>query len=145
MPANSEILPKYKSYVGRTFLLRKHAEIPASDDKKAKNRRTYQRSEIFGDACLVVDESNTRVQITTLAAGLLWISKFYLHKELLGQKFQEHDHVVDLTDKLLKLKDVFDDLHNNNSEAREAFSDAAQILRQYADGLRQASDKDTDT
>jgi len=136
MPANSEILPKYKSYVGRTFLLRKHADIPASDNKKAKNRRTYERSKVFGDACLVVDETNTRVQITTLSAGLLWISKFYLHKELVGQKFRDVDHVVDLSDKLLSLKDVFDDLHNNNEEVRGLFEEAAQILRQYADGLK---------
>ena len=143
MPANSEILPKYKSYVGRTFLLRKHAEIPASTDKKANTRKNYNRVETFGDACLVLDETNTRVQVTALDTTFLWISKFYLHKELVGQKFREHDYIVDLSDKLLGLKDVFDDLHNHNAEAQDAFVEAAQILRQYADNLKSDDDSDT--
>ena len=137
MPANNEILPQYKSYVGRTFLLRKHAEIPASSDKKAQGRHMCDRFETFGDACLVLDETNTRVQVTTSEGGrFLWISKFYLHKELIGKKFYDHDYVLDLSDKLLKLKDVFEDLYKNNADGVEAFHEAAQILRQYADDLK---------
>lgn len=140
MPANRNILPKYKSYVGRTFLLRKHAEIPASKDKHAKNRANYSRTEVFGDACLVLDETNTRVKVTAIEAPFLWISKFYLHKELVGKNFHDHDYVVDLTDKLLTLKDVFDDLYRTNSDAGDAFIEAAQILRQYADALKEKDD-----
>jgi len=137
MPANREILPKYKSYVGRTFLLRKHRDIPGSDDKQAKQRKNYDRIQTFGDACLVVDEINTRVKITTLNGSCLWVSKFYLHKELVGQQFKDHDYVVDLSAKLLNLRDVFNDLYDtNNDDAREAFDEAAQILRQYADDLK---------
>lgn len=136
MPANREILPKYKSYVGRTFILRKHAQVPASDDKLAKNRKLFDRYETFGDACLVLDESNTRVKIPTLDNRFLWISKFYLHKELIGQRFKDHDYVVDLTDKLLSLSDFFKDLYDNNQDAQDAFLEAVQVLRQYADDLK---------
>lgn len=136
MSAKTEILSKYKSYVGRTFLLRLHKEIPASDDKKAKGRQNYDRYDTFGDACLVLDETNTRVKIPTLDERFLWISKFYLHKELVGKKFRDHDFVVDLSEKLLNLSNYFDDLYDTNEEAQGAFRDAAQILRQYADGLK---------
>lgn len=136
MPANTDILPKYKSYVGRTFVLRKHELMPVADDEKAKNRRLCKRKKVFGDACLILDETNTRVKVTTLNSSHLWISKFYLHKELSGKQFKEHDYVLDLSDKLLNLKDVFNDLYENNIEAEETFMNAVQILRQYADNLK---------
>jgi hypothetical protein len=136
MPANSEILPKYKSYVGRAFVLRKHKDIPASEDQKAQKRKNFNREETFGDACLVIDEINARVKVTTLNGGYLWISKFYLHKELVGQQFLEHDYVVDLASELLNLRDVFQDIYESNEEARDSFDEAIQVLRQYADKLK---------
>jgi len=140
MPAKTNILPRYKSYVGRTFILRKHKNIPASTDQQAKNRKSYDREEIFGEACMVVDETNSRVRITTLSHGFLWISKFYLHKELVGQYFKDHDYVVDLSERLIRLKDVFDDIYSGDADQRDKKIDdileAARGLRQYADTLR---------
>lgn len=146
MPAKYDLLPKYKSYIGRAFTLRKNWELPASTDKKAQTRRFYKRDEILAEACLVVDETNTRVKVTGKDSRFYWISKFYLHKELVGSAFEDHDYVVDLTDKLLNLTDVFEDLYENNDgsdgkkkiqkQTKDLLTDAAQALRQYADTLK---------
>lgn len=133
MPANSEIAAKYKSYIGRVFLLRKHKLIPASLERKAGRRREYfDRMETFGDACLVFDETNARVKVTRLEGGFLWISKFYLHKEVTSSNFSNYDYITSLIDKLFNTaKDI-----QSNKEQQELLHEVAQALKQYADILK---------
>ena len=143
MPANSEILPRYKSYVGRTFMLRQHKDIYASVDREAKSRRKVSTDKVFGEACLVFDESNTRVKVTTLDGKFLWISKFYLHKELTNGQFQNHDYVVDLSAKLLDLSGYFKFFlkRGDEDENVQLLQDAATALRQHADDLNPKNSK----
>ena len=132
MPANSDISSKYKSYIGRVFLIRKHTYIPASLEKKAGKRQYFEREKTFGDACLVFDETNARVKVTKLGGGFLWISKFYLHKELENDNFIKHDNISEIIDKLIQLgqSEVIPE------EQSETLYEAVKILRKYADTLK---------
>jgi hypothetical protein len=73
---------KYKAYLGRIFILRKHKVIQVSLDKKAGKRFACESIKTFGKAVYVFDESNSKVQVTTLSGATLWISKYYLLKEV---------------------------------------------------------------
>jgi len=129
MPANCDLPPQYKIYTGRTFILRKHKTIPASLDKKAKTRKYYNTREVFGEACLVMDETNSRVKITTLIGRTLWISKFYLHKEIVANLFENYDYISKLAHELVNGKS-------------ENIKEAGKALRQYADILKPVNQKE---
>jgi hypothetical protein len=153
MPAKTDIPAKYKSYVGRLFFLRKHKIIPASLDQKAKTRKDYDRIETFGDACLVLDETNTRVKIVAAGNKILWISKFYLHKEVIDKDLEQHDSITALLETLIGFKDSFQELykkykpiingskkkqqqHEKEGPSEEFFHELIRQLRNYADVLK---------
>lgn len=121
--------PPYKPYIGRIFYLKKTKIIPASEDKFARTRKHYKNSETFGEICLVVDETNTRVQVTTISEGkLLWIGKFFLAKEVVYEHTKKHDYIEKIANKLvdLSIKEGY-----NNIETKKLLLEAANIIKQF--------------
>lgn len=129
MPASTKIPSKYKSYIGRVFILRKYRFIPVSEKMKVGKRHFIEREKKLGDVCLVLDETYSRVKVTNLEGGSYWISKYYLRKELEGTVFSKYDNVLSLIDKLLGLCYC-------NQEDTEIIKEAAKNLRAYADILK---------
>ena len=82
MTSSYNIPAKYKSYQGRIFILRKHKMISASTEKKFGKRFFYDATKTFGEAVFILDETNSKAQVTTLCGTILWIPKYYLHKEI---------------------------------------------------------------
>jgi hypothetical protein len=129
MPANRDLPSQYKIYTGRTFILRKHNLIPASKDRKARTRKIYKGKERFGEACLVLDETNSRVKITTLDGNPMWISKFYLLKEIVSDSFKDYDYITALANELI-----------NSEDPKQ--QEAGKALKQYADVLKPINKKE---
>lgn len=73
-----------KSYVGRVFALRKRAKITGSLSQKDGNATNYLRSD-FGDAVLVLDETNTKVRVFKKDGFAIWIPKYFLLKEITNE------------------------------------------------------------
>lgn len=119
----------FKPYIGRIFSLKKTKIIPASEDKFAKTRKHYKNVETFGEVCLVVDETNTRVQVTTITEGkMLWIGKFFLAKEIVNDSTKNFDHADDIANKLVDFstKETYD-----VQELRWLLLEAAKIIKQF--------------
>lgn len=89
MTSSYNIPAKYKIYIGRIFILRKHKIIPASIEKKFGNRIFYESRKTFGEAVCILDETNSKAQVTTLSGTVLWIPKYYLHKEITTQNLND--------------------------------------------------------
>lgn len=84
MTASYDIPPEYKIYTGRLFALRKSKQILAANTKTHgdRSRLSYDNLDTFGEAVLVLDESNSKVLVTTRLQTPLWIAKYHLYKEL---------------------------------------------------------------
>lgn len=118
----------FKPYIGRIFSLKKTKVIPASEDKFARTRKHYKNVETFGEACLIVDETNTRVQVTTISEGrLLWIGKFFLSKEIVHDSTKNFDHADEVANKLVDFatKETY-----NVPELKQLLIEAAKIIKQ---------------
>lgn len=121
--------PPYKPYIGRIFCLKKTKLIPASEDKFARTRKHYKNVETFGEACLIVDETNTRVQVTTISEGkMLWIGKFFLSREVAHDLVKNQDHMDNIANKLVDFstKETY-----NVQELRQLLIEAAKIIKQF--------------
>jgi tRNA/tmRNA/rRNA uracil-C5-methylase (TrmA/RlmC/RlmD family) len=119
--------PKYKPYVGRIFSLKKTKVIPASEDMHAKTRKHYKNQETFGEICLVVDETNTRVKVTTITEKLLWIGKFFLAKEIEEETYKNQNYINDFANKLINLSTTSG---YNEAEAKKLFLEAGKLIKQ---------------
>ena len=127
MTSSYNIPAKYKSYLGRIFILRKHKLIPASTEKKFGKRILYEAAEIFGEVVYILDETNSKVQVTTPSGKMLWIPKYYLYKEVESQN---------LNDSLSKniINELSSDLLASNMSDENKIS-ITQILKSIADSL----------
>lgn len=106
MSANRKLKPNLKSYVGRTFSIRKYNLIAVyENDRSNSNSRITHRDDI-GEAAMVLDESNSRVRVTLVNGGAGWIAKYFLHKEIKSLQFAQFDAVANLIEKLTDLYDV---------------------------------------
>jgi hypothetical protein len=83
-----------KSYVGRIFALRRRAKITASFSQKDGNSAEYPREE-FGDAVLVLDETNAKVKVLKNDGFVVWIPKYFLLKEIPTQQEPELTAVLE--------------------------------------------------
>lgn len=61
--------------------MRKRAKITGSLSHKDGKKIEYERSE-FGDAVLILDETNTKVRVIKADGFAVWIPKYFLLKEL---------------------------------------------------------------
>lgn len=121
-------LPHFKPYIGRLFTLKKTKLIPASEDKFARNRKFYNNLETFSKGCLVVDETNTRVNIVTILDGKnLWISKFFLYKELKQPELSNKDYINEIGNKLIKFSKQDD--FASIEELQELLLEAGKIIK----------------
>ena len=121
--------PPFKPYIGRIFSLKKTKLIPASEDKFARTRKHYKNVETFGEGCLIVDETNTRVLVTTITEGkMLWIGKFFLAKEIAQDLSKNTDHAENIANKLV---DFSTKEEYNVQELRSLLLDAAKIIKQF--------------
>lgn len=106
MPANRKLKPNLKSYVGRTFGIRKYTLIAVYENDRSNSEcRSYHRDDI-GEAAMVLDESNSRVRITLASGGAGWIAKYYLHKEIKSKQFAQFDTLAVLIEKLTEFYDL---------------------------------------
>lgn len=106
MPANRKLKPNLKSYVGRTFGIRKYNLISVyENDRSNSESRTYHRDDI-GEAAMVLDESNSRVRVILASGGTGWIAKYYLHKEIKSKQFAQCDALATLVEKLTEFYDI---------------------------------------
>lgn len=126
MTSSYDIPPKYKIYLGRVFFLRKYENIPASASKLAGETRKFVRTETFGDSCLVLDESNSKVKVTCLDGSFLWIPKYFLHKEITNRKINKPDYINKLVDKIIK----------NPVLTTNDVKEVTGLLKEYADCLK---------
>lgn len=121
--------PTFKPYIGRIFSLKKTKVIPASEDKFARTRKHYKNAETFGEVCLIVDETNTRVLVTTITEGkMLWIGKFFLAREVVHDSTKKYDYADEVANKLVDFstKETY-----NAQELRQLLIEAAKIIKQF--------------
>jgi len=121
------------------FTLRKHKVIPGYPSTLNQNRTEYT-SEQFGEVVLVLDETNTRVRVCDHEGSAIWISKFFLHKEVKNSTFQDIDAFSDCVQELLTIaEDIKDHDCRNDADVTslEIYSSEleriANSIRQYAD------------
>ena len=128
MTSSYNIPKKYKIYVGRIFILRKHKLIPASTEKKYGKRFLYDATQTFGEAVYILDETNSKVQVTTASGSLLlWIPKYFLHKEITNQHMNNINSIT-------KINELSNELISSNvSKDNKMF--IMQILKIYSDTL----------
>lgn len=81
MPSKRSLHIKFKPMIGKIFLLRKNKTIPYYSNPSS-NCEGYLARESLGDGVLILDESNTRVQIISQKNEPIWIGKYYIHKEI---------------------------------------------------------------
>lgn len=83
MAASYDIPSEYKVYTGRLFTLRKHNTMYATTTKKVgcPSRTSYTKADTFGDVVFVLDETNSKVLVSSLLKTPMWIAKYYLYKE----------------------------------------------------------------
>lgn len=125
MSSSNNIPVKYKIYIGRIFILRKCKKIPASIDKKQGKRSFYERKNTFGESVFIFDETISKVKVSTLTGTLLWIPKYFLHKEIGTQNNKiTKDTINELVYKLLA-----------NSVQEQDKATVIQILKLYSDTL----------
>ncbi len=141
MPAKKRDEPKYKPFVGRIFTLRNHETIPTRFEN-LPNKRDLAR-EKFGEAVFVLNEDNSRAQVTTVDGHPAWIPKFYLHKEISNTQFEDCDNMADVIDELLSIAtNIKQDIQEKeNFIETEAFMSYAEVIENIANTLRQKADK----
>ena len=83
------------------------------------------RTETFGDSCLILDETNSKVKVTCLDGSSLWIPKYFLHKEITSQ-LNKPDNINKLVDKIIK----------NPSLTTNDVKEISGLLKEYADCLK---------
>jgi len=130
MPAKRRDEPRYKPFIGRIFSLRKHKKIPAYFTHNG-TKMLYTLDK-FGEAVLVLDETNTRARVVILGGGAVWIPKFFLHKEIKNGEFQKADTISELIQETLN---VAEDLRKQGHEHTAALYRIAHSLRQYVDKI----------
>jgi hypothetical protein len=92
--------PKFKPHVGRLFQLRKVKQLEGYSIGRplfGDGHRILERKKHLGDSVLVLNESNTRVCVTTIDGTAIWIAKYYLLKEIKNGNTKPEDvieHVV---------------------------------------------------
>ena len=98
MPAKRSLHIKFKPMIGKIFLLRKNKTIPYYSNPQS-NCEGYLSRDLLGDGVLILDESNTRVQIINQRSEAIWIGKYYLHKELETDiKNNKNEMLFDITE-----------------------------------------------
>lgn len=133
MPAKIRNEPRFKPFIGRFFTLRQHKEIPCFHNNKERVKVDLAD---FGEAVLVIDESNTRVKVTLTTGSFVWIPKFFLHKEIKNGLFKNVDGVSESIQELLSLAEDMKKEGKNFgalSVYAEELERIANSLRQYAD------------
>ena len=115
---NQEIPEKYKIYKGRIFLLRKKNLIPTTINKIIGREKPFlhKTKEIFGEAVFIYDETNTKIQVSTLNGIFVWIPKNCLLKE------------IEMNSNTIKINDLITDIINTKlSDEKKAV--ITQLLR----------------
>lgn len=72
-----------KSYVGRLFQLKKHKTMFGSPVARSGQKVKYSHTD-FGELVLVLDEGTTKVRVQKNDGFPVWIQKFYLLREVVG-------------------------------------------------------------
>lgn len=143
MPAKKRNDPRYKSFLGRIFSIRKHKVIPAS--RTEMGDRFEMTPDQLGEVVLVLDENNTRVKVCVSEGGAAWIPKFYLHKEITNGEFRDVDDLTEMIQELLSLaEDIrFEAVQTieGTSVKREKLEPYSEELQRLANGLRQFVDR----
>lgn len=101
MPAKKRNKPKYKAFIGRTFTLRNNKIIPGYPTMiGSPTRKDYLRGSL-PNAVIIFDETNTQVRISDNNGNTLWISKYYLHNEIINSQFKNIDDLNEYIFELL--------------------------------------------
>lgn len=141
MPANRVLLAKYKPHTGRTFTLRKNKLVPAyTAGRSSHNEKQFllTRTEAFGDAVLVLDETNTRVCVTTVSGTALWIQKYFLHKEVPSKL---RSGIDTMSECVVSILEISRNLRENGLNSPEETISKLEILAQT---LRLLTDQEND-
>jgi len=139
MSAKSRNEPKYKPFIGRMFTLRKHKKIPGYPTTPNIDRTEYTH-EHFGEVVLVLDETNTQVRVSDKYGKTVWISKFFLHKEINNKQFINVDTLVENIFKILtSTKNIKEKLRDSN--AKNSVNKELEELENIANNLRMFADK----
>lgn len=109
-----------KSYVGRVFALRKRAKITGSLSHKDGSATNYHRSD-FGDAVLVLDETNTKVRVFKKDGFAIWIPKYFLLKEITSE------NEIKLVEVLDTLRTLATQLQGNLSPEEQKRVESAMV------------------
>lgn len=143
MPAKKRNDPKYKSFLGRIFSIRKHKVIPAS--RTESGERLGMTPNQLGEAVLVLDENNTRVKVCVAEGGVAWIPKFYLHEEMTNSEFHSVDDLTETIQELLSLAESIRletvRTTENGFIKREKLEPYSKELQRLANDLRQFVDR----
>lgn len=149
MAANRTLKNKFKAHVGRTFSLRKVKNLSGFSVGKAahaEKERWLCRSTDLGDAVFVLDETNTRVCVISATGQSVWIQKYYLHKEIVGETFALQDCLTEAIADILEISkdlrgNVIDlTLHSANVQSRTYKESLCERLEVIAARLRSISD-----
>jgi hypothetical protein len=101
-----------KLYVGKVFKLKRVNMVPWWSHNTTHRARTsgLMHLEDIGKHVLVVDESTKRVKIITKNKQLVWISKYYLSKEVYAEQsgFNINSELDRCLGELIKLSDSED-------------------------------------
>jgi len=122
---------KYKSFIGRVFILRKHKKIPVH--LQHSNERVFFSYKEIGEAVLILDETNSKVKVYTIENKVIWIQKFYLLKELKSSINTTVDNLVEIIQDLSKIMEKLQEQNN----------DCAENIKNIIVSLRSAADKTT--
>lgn len=144
MPANRTLMAKYKPHAGRTFTLRKNKVIPAyTAGRSSHNEKQFvlNRAEAFGEAVLVLDETNTRICVTTTTGTALWIQKYYLHKEVPSKIRTKTDTMSEC---VVGILDISRNLRENGLNSITQQQEAVSKLETIAQTLRLLTDQEND-
>jgi len=138
-PANSKLEARYKSYVGRTFLLRKVSSVPITRTTTLASTqgRVFVNREQVGDCVLILDETNSKVKvIMAVDASYCWISKYYLHKELENETFEKLDTLSEWTHEILGISEDLEEQPQRYMFQVLRLKDMARRIRQVSDEER---------
>lgn len=107
MGSNKGLEGKFKPHIGRIFFLRKTRLINVYKQGKAScsndREKPVEREQFFGDTVLVLDETNTRICVTSILGTVYWIQKYYLLKELVTDRTQATDTLTSAVADLMVL------------------------------------------
>jgi len=62
-----------------------------------------KRTEELGEVVFVLDETNTRVCVTNLSGNVVWIPKYYLHKEAPSLLYRRLDNLCEALTGILEV------------------------------------------